>query len=181
MRSSWIRDWTCLLHCQVYSLPLSHQGSPNPQFSLILCLRICLLNFAIPKSVLVAFCGHSWAWTEWWKIWLAPPRTPASTHTPHACVFPAKVKQSQALPFCFSSQTVIKCPLSYLVPCFSHFLWWFCLKWPSSTVLKCYLVFLNARRLWSISWKMYVCVLASFRQELPSVVSCEFHADESAI
>ena len=27
--SSQTRDWTCLLHWQVNSLPLSHQGSPN--------------------------------------------------------------------------------------------------------------------------------------------------------
>lgn len=29
--------------------------------------------------------------------------------------------------------------------------------------------------------KICVGVLATFRQELPSVVSCDFHADESAI
>ena len=38
------------------------------------------------------------------------------TPTPHACMFPAKVRQGKALPSCFSSQTIIKRPFHWLVP-----------------------------------------------------------------
>lgn len=73
-------------------------------------------------------------------------------------LFPAEVKQGDVLPTCFSTHTVDKCPFHCLLRAtfslhFCAFGWWVhCLKYPPTTVLKCCLVFLSTRKLWSVLW-----------------------------
>ena len=67
-----------------------------------------------------------------------------------------------SLPFCFSSHTMNKCPFHGIFSVtFLHFLcfyWQFhCWKWPPNITLKCYLVFLNIKRLSCALWKKYMC------------------------
>lgn len=69
------------------------------------------------------------------------------THSTH--IFPAELSS------CFCFHTIKNCPLRGLLPvtcfllflCFSFF-WWFLLKMYPSKALKCFLVFLSAKRLW---------------------------------
>lgn len=57
--------------------------------------------------------------------------------------FPAEVEQGNALLSCFNSHTVNKC-LFFVVLCFSRF---GDFTGPPSVALKCYVVFLSARKL----------------------------------
>lgn len=68
--------------------------------------------------------------------------------------FPTEVKQGNALPSCSCSHTVNKCPFTmYLMPHFYTFSTsflgdFYCVKWLPCIMLKCWLMFLSAQKLW---------------------------------
>lgn len=76
--------------------------------------------------------------------------------------FLAEARWGDVLPSCFSYHTVNKCPFHGMFsPTFFIFCTFLlvisCLKWPSSRILKCRLVFLSAGRLWCSLWRKYLC------------------------
>lgn len=123
----------------------------DPHYSQISYLCICLpAKFVIPKSVLCHFCGQSQRGIKRQKISAATCKH----------MFSTEVKLVSSLPTCFSSQTINKCSFHNLLGVmfftFCVFCWWLhCLKWPPSVVLKWWLVFLSARRLWCALWRKY--------------------------
>lgn len=104
----------------------------------------------------------------------------------HLSMFSAVIKQGDALPYCFTSQRANNYPFcsTCSVLCFLHFCafwWWFwCLKWPPSMGLKCFLMLLSKKAVMSLMQKMYVL------GKLPpgmgcSAIGCEFNVNGSTV
>lgn len=79
--------------------------------------------------------------------------------------FSAGSEQGSALPSCFGPDTISKCPFHGLFNAmFSAFVYsclWFCWsKWSLNKVLECWLVFLNARRLWCSLWRIQISCIS---------------------
>lgn len=78
------------------------------------------------------------------------------------CIFPAEIKQGNAMPPSFSSHTASILFIVYLVPWFLHFCtfcWQFChFKWLPISVLSVVLVFLRARSPWCALWGKHICL-----------------------
>ena len=91
---SWIRDRTCVLHLQVDSLPLSHQGSPEGQ--IFWSSGLSIERFTIKKGEMIT--GNFTYWCTGESFWLITWVSLSLTLTRIACLRSTK----HALYVCFN-------------------------------------------------------------------------------
>lgn len=114
--------------------------------------QLCILQHQNQYSL--CFHGHLWGCVEGWKM-----------HCP-TCTFSAAVKRSNASPSCspVTLYTGVPCTVCVVLH-FLHFYafaWWsHCLKWPPSTVLKCWLAFLSVGKPGCPLWRNRVLLSVS--------------------